>query len=168
MLEPERVQGLILEMPVLDNALEAGILAFAPLLFVGRFLPFTVTGVRKLAGLVPRGLVPFWVGIGLDTLSQRPASMAAAVHGIFFGRIAPSTKQRKAIEVPALVVGHPRDPVHPAADAAMVAEEIPGAEFVEAKAIWEWRATPHRLNEIAVAFVDRCWSGTANRRVRGA
>jgi pimeloyl-ACP methyl ester carboxylesterase len=28
---PERVQGLLIEMPVLDNAVEAGILAFAPL-----------------------------------------------------------------------------------------------------------------------------------------
>ena len=41
-IAPERVRGLILEMPVLDNALEAGILAFGPLLFVARFLPFTV------------------------------------------------------------------------------------------------------------------------------
>ena len=31
-LAPERVRGVIAEMPVLDNALEAGILAFAPLL----------------------------------------------------------------------------------------------------------------------------------------
>lgn len=167
-LAPDRVQGLILEMPVLDNALEAGIIAFAPLLLVARFLPFTVSGVRKVTRLVPRGWVPFWVGIGLDTLNQRPASMAAAVHGIFFGRVAPSAKQRAAIEVPALVVGHPRDPIHPAADAAMVAEEIPGAEFVAAKAIWEWRAAPERLTGITEEFVERCWSGTADRRVRGA
>ena len=33
---PERVAGLLVEMPVLDNAVEAGILAFAPLLFVSR------------------------------------------------------------------------------------------------------------------------------------
>ena len=31
---PDRVRGIIAEMPVLDNALEAGILAFAPLLFL--------------------------------------------------------------------------------------------------------------------------------------
>ena len=36
--------GLIIEMPVLDNALEAGIIAFAPLMFAARFLPFTVDG----------------------------------------------------------------------------------------------------------------------------
>ena len=45
-LAPERVRGLLVEMPVLDNALEAGILAFAPLMFAARFLPFTVDGLR--------------------------------------------------------------------------------------------------------------------------
>ena len=45
-IAPERVRGLIVEMPVLDNAVEAGILAFAPLMFAARFLPFTVTGLR--------------------------------------------------------------------------------------------------------------------------
>src|SRR6187401_2754779 len=40
---PGRVKGLIVEMPVLNNALEAGIIAFAPLMFAARFLPFTVT-----------------------------------------------------------------------------------------------------------------------------
>ena len=63
---PERVQGLVLEMPVLDNALEAGILAFAPLLFIARFFPF---GIRLLAG-ASRGGEPcrvtiFWRGFRL-------------------------------------------------------------------------------------------------------
>src|SRR3954468_24160183 len=50
---PERVQGLIVEMPVLDNALEAGILAFVPILFAARFAPFTVNGLRRLTRPVP-------------------------------------------------------------------------------------------------------------------
>ena len=41
-------RGLLLEMPVLDNALEAGIIAFAPLLFAARFLP--VHRHRRCAG----------------------------------------------------------------------------------------------------------------------
>src|SRR3954467_14292242 len=47
-LAPERVRGLLAEMPVLDNAVEAGILAFAPLMFAARFLPFTVDSLRAL------------------------------------------------------------------------------------------------------------------------
>lgn len=165
---PERVQGLVIEMPVLDNALEAGIVAFAPLLFVGRIAPFLVSGVRALTRAIPRGVVPFWIGVGLDTCNQRPAAMAAAVHGIFFGRIAPSSAQRSRIEAPAFVVGHPRDPIHPAADAAMLAEELPDSEFVEARSIVEWRARPDRITDKAIAFLDRVFaSSAAPRRLAG-
>ena len=80
-IAPERVRGLIAEMPVLNNALEAGILAFAPMLFAARFLPFTVGGLRLLTRPVPRGLVPFWAGIALDTMDQRAGSMAASKVG---------------------------------------------------------------------------------------
>jgi pimeloyl-ACP methyl ester carboxylesterase len=155
-LAPERVQGLIAEMPVLDNALEAGILAFAPLLFVSRLLPVGVIATRMLTRAVPRGLVPFWTGIALDTLDQRPGPMAAAIHGIFFGRIAPHSQTRRRIEAPAMVVGHPSDPIHPAADAAMLAEELPHAEFVQARSILEWRAHPARLHGLAADFVAAC------------
>jgi len=158
-LAPQRVRGLLVEMPVLDNAVEAGILAFAPLLFVSRFVPAAVSAVRVLSRTVPRGVVPFWLGIGLDTLDQRPGAMAATIHGLFFGRIAPSSKQRRAITAPALVVGHRRDPIHPAADAEMLAEELVAARFVEARSILEWRAAPARLDDIAVAFVEDCFAG---------
>ena len=167
-MAPHRVRGLIAEMPVLDNALEAGILAFAPLLFVSRFLPWSVLGVRAATRIVPRGVVPFWTGILLDTLDQRPGPMAAAIHGIFFGRVAPSSRMRKRIEAPALVVGHPRDPIHPAADAAMLAEELADSTFVEARGILEWRTRPARLDAITAEFVARCFSAeSAAKRIQG-
>jgi pimeloyl-ACP methyl ester carboxylesterase len=167
-LAPERVRGIIAEMPVLDNALEAGILAFGPLLFLSRFLPVTIRATRFVTRAVPRGVVPFWTGIALDTMDQRPGPMAAAIHGIFFGRIAPGSRLRKQIEAPALVVGHPRDPVHPAADAAMLAEELPDSTFVEAHNILEWRLRPQRLNAITADFVARCYDDEAGaRRLQG-
>ena len=158
-IAPERVQGLLLEMPVLDNAVEAGILAFAPLLFLARFFP---PGVKLLAGaarLVPRRPAGFWGGVVLDTLDQRPASMAAVIHGIFFGRVAPSSRLRKRIEAPALVIGHPRDPIHVAADALMVAEEMPNARHLSASSILEWRFRPERLDQEALSFVTEAWEG---------
>ncbi len=158
---PDRVRGLLLEMPVLDNALEAAILTFGPVLFAGRFLPISVSALRRLTRPVPRGLVPFWVGIALDTLDQRPAPMAAVVHGLFFGRIAPARRMRRAITTPAMVVGHPADPVHPAADAHMLAREMPDARFVRARSILEWRLSPARLDGLALDFVRECWSEPA-------
>ncbi|MDQ6686972.1 MAG: alpha/beta hydrolase, partial [Actinomycetota bacterium] len=67
---------------------------------------------------------------------------------------------------PALVVGHPRDPIHPAADAAMLAEEMPDSTFVKARSILEWRLSPTRLDEAAVQFVDRAFATKPRRRVR--
>lgn len=163
-IAPERVKGLILEMPVLDNGLEAGIMAFGPLLFAARFLPITITSLRWVTKPIPRGIVPFWVGIGLDTCNQRADSVAAAVHGIFFGRIAPPSRLRRQITAPALVVGHPADPVHPAADAAMVAEEMPNATFVKARSILEWRTRPERLNRLSAEFAQSCWETPRLRR----
>lgn len=163
-LAPTRVRGLLVEMPVLDNALEAGILTFAPLLFVSRFLPLGVTLTRMVSRAVPRGLVPFWAGIALDTLDQRPAPMAAAIHGVLFGRIAPPSHLRRRIAAPAMVVGHPSDPIHPAADAAMLAEELPHAEFVRAHSVLEWRARPERLHGLAADFVAACHDRAAPAR----
>ncbi len=163
---PDRVRGLLLEMPVLDNALEAGIVAFSPLLMAARFAPFTINALRRLTRPVPRGLVPFWAGIGLDTLDQRADAVAAVVHGLFFGRIAPPAAERRAITAPALVVGHPRDPVHPAADAALLAEEMPRAEFVRARSILEWRASPQRLDQIAADFCQGAWRSPKRRSRR--
>ena len=163
-LAPERVRGLLVEMPVLDNAVEAAILAFGPLLFAARFLPFTVNGLRLVTRPVPRGIVPFWAGIVLDTLDQRADSVAAVVHGLFFGRLAPSSKQRRAITAPALVIGHPADPIHPAADAAMLADEMPHATFLQAKSILEWRVRPARLDQASADFALGCWHEQRSRR----
>jgi pimeloyl-ACP methyl ester carboxylesterase len=164
---PERVQGLLIEMPVLDNAVEAGLIAFGPMLFAARFLPFTVSMTRAVSRAVPRGVVPFWAGIVLDTMNQRPRPMAAAIHGIFFGRIAPGARLRREITAPMLVVGHPRDPIHPAADAAMLADEVAGARFVRARSILEWRLAPERLDREAAEFAVACWSSPRGKRVTG-
>lgn len=160
---PDRVQGLLIEAPVLDNAVEATLLTSTPLLVAARYVPATVTGIRLLARLVPRGIVPFWLGIGLDALDQRPAAMAAALHGILFGRLAPPASQRAAIDVPALVVGHPGDPLHPVSDATMLAEELAGSQYVAARSALEWRARPERLDAAAFDFVRTCFESRTGR-----
>ncbi len=165
---PARVQGLIVEMPVLDNALEAGILAFVPLLFAARFAPFTVNGLRRMTRPVPRGVVPFWAGIALDTMDQRADSVAAVLHGIIFGRVAPSSRQRRRITAPALIVGHTADPIHPFADSRMLAEELENAEFVRASTLLEWRLRPERLDARAIEFSLRCWKTSRRTRRTGS
>ncbi|PXY30143.1 alpha/beta hydrolase [Prauserella sp. PE36] len=148
---PERVQGLIVEMPVLDNAIVAGLLTFGPLLFAARFLPVTVRAVGALARRVPHGNQ--WVDVVTDTLDQRPAAMAALLHGVFFGRIAPPRSVRGEIRIPALVIGHQRDPIHPFGDADTLAADLPDAEFVQARSPVELRFDPARLTERITGFV---------------
>jgi pimeloyl-ACP methyl ester carboxylesterase len=167
-LAPARIQGLIVEMPVLDNALLACALAFTPLL-VG--LTFGAP-VSRLAGRVarrlPRGLHNM-VDVGLDWVSQDPAPSAAVLQGLFFGRTAPPRSERRTIKSHALVIGHPRDPVHPFSDSDMLVRELPGARLVEASSILELRLTPERLTGEIAGFVDDCWhpkprAGHAPRR----
>jgi pimeloyl-ACP methyl ester carboxylesterase len=165
---PDRVKGLIIEMPVLDNALEAGIIAFVPLMFAARFAPFTVNGLRMLTRPIPRGLVPFWAGIALDTMDQRADSVAAILHGIIFGRIAPSSRQRRTITAPALIIGHSADPIHPFADSAMLARELKNSQFVRASSLLEWRWRPERLDRTAIDFALGCWQTPGRNRRTGS
>jgi pimeloyl-ACP methyl ester carboxylesterase len=152
---PERMRGMIVEMPVLDNAIVAGLLTFAPLLFAARFVPISVQAVSLVAKLVPHGNQ--WVDVVTDTLEQRPAPMAALLHGVLFGRIAPPKSVRKQISVPTLVIGHQGDPIHPFGDADTLAVDVPGAEFIQARSPVELRADPGRLTEAITDFVARCF-----------
>ncbi len=156
-LAPERVAGLVVEMPVLNNALVAGIVSFVPIMLAARYAPFTVNTVRSLTRRVPRGLVPFWAGIALDTVDHRADSIAAVLHGIIYGRLAPSSSQRRRIAAPTLIVGHPIDPIHPFVDADMLLSEMPDARFERASSILEWRFRPERLTIAAVDFAVECW-----------
>jgi pimeloyl-ACP methyl ester carboxylesterase len=156
-IAPDRVRGLLVEMPVLDNAVEAGILAFAPMMFVARHLPLVIRVTAGASRLVPRRLAGQLGRVVLETLDQRPAAMAAAIHGLFFGRAAPPSRTRRAIDKPALVVGHPADPIHLDADARMLADELPGATYVRAASILEWRMRPERLTARAGEFLADVW-----------
>ncbi len=158
-IAPDRVQALLLEMPVLDNAVENGIIAFAPMMFVARHLPVAVSLTAWVARAVPRRFVGHWGRVVLETLDQRPAPMAAAIHGLFFGRVAPPSRQRRTLDHPALVIGHPADPIHLDADARMVAEELPQGVYEPAASILEWRLRPERLTERAAAFIAAAWDG---------
>ena len=156
-LAPERVAGLVVEMPVLNNALVAGIVSFVPIMLAARYAPVTVNIVRNLTRRVPRGVVPFWAGIMLDTVDHRADSIAAVLHGIIYGRLAPSSSQRRRILAPTLIVGHPIDPIHPFVDADMLLSEMPDARFERASSILEWRFRPERLTAAAVDFAVDCW-----------
>jgi pimeloyl-ACP methyl ester carboxylesterase len=161
-LAPDRLRGMVIEMPVLDNAIPACGAAFTPLLFALTFGEPIMRIVARAARAVPRRAVPFLLEIGLDSVSQEPGPSGAVLQGILFGRTAPNRAQRKTFEAPALVIGHPRDPVHPFSDAGMLAEELPNARLIDADSIVELRTKPARLTAQIAAFLDDCWAGVAS------
>jgi pimeloyl-ACP methyl ester carboxylesterase len=160
---PERVRGSIIEMPVLDNALLGCALAFTPLLVWLTFGSPVSGTVAKLARLVPRGRNNL-LDSGLDWISQDPHPSAAVLQGLFFGRVAPPREERSLIETKTLVIGHPRDPVHPFSDADELAREMRNARLVDANSILELRLAPERLTDEIGRFVDDCWRPTAAKR----
>ncbi len=153
---PERVKGLFVEMPVLDNALAAVAAIFAPVLLglrVGRPV-FELSS--RLASLVPR--TNFLLDIALDWARRRPEPSIAVLEGLLLGETAPGRELRRLIEHPTLVVGHPRDPLHPFSDSGMLIEELRDARLVEATSIFEWRVAPRRLTEELALFLDEVWT----------
>ena len=156
-LAPERLRGMIIEMPVLDNALLACTIFFTPLL-VG--LTFGEPVYKRFAALlrrIPQAPLPFYAGVGLDWFGQDPGPSAAVIQGIFFGRVAPHRTERRTFEAPALVIGHHRDPIHPFSDAGMLADELPNGRLLEAESLIELRMAPERLTEEIADFVEQAW-----------
>jgi pimeloyl-ACP methyl ester carboxylesterase len=153
---PQRARALFIEMPVLDNALAAVTAIFAPLLLglkVGR--PF-FQGVSIATSLIPR--THHLLDIGLDWVRQRPGPSQAVLEGLLLGETAPHREERKKIDHETLIVGHPRDPLHPFSDSGMLLGELPNARLVEANSILEWRVSPERLNAELTAFLEEVWA----------
>jgi pimeloyl-ACP methyl ester carboxylesterase len=163
---PERVRGLFIEMPVLDNALPAVAGAFTPVLLGLRYGRPLFELTSRLTSLVPR--TNYLVDIGLDWVRQRPGPSGAVLEGLLLGETAPHREQRLGISQPALIVGHPRDPVHPFSDSGMLAEELPDARLVEASSILEWRLRPKRLTRELAAFLATLDESHQGREQRGA
>ncbi len=154
-LAPERMRGMVIEMPVLDGALLACALAFTPLMVALSAGEPIMRLVQFGARLVPR--LPLMLDILVDTVRQDPAPGAKVLQGLFFGRIAPHRAVRRTLTTPALVIGHRRDPVHPFSDAGMLVDELPDAQLLEAGSLLELRLAPERLTDEISGFIDACW-----------
>jgi pimeloyl-ACP methyl ester carboxylesterase len=157
-LAPERLRGMIIEMPVLDKAIPACAAAFAPLLLALTLGEPAMKLLARGARAVPRQFVPFVAELVLDWIAQDPGPSGAVLQGILFGRTAPERALRETFEAPALVIGHPRDPVHPFSDADMLAAELPNGRLIDANSIMELRVSPERLTHKIAGFVEECWS----------
>jgi pimeloyl-ACP methyl ester carboxylesterase len=160
-LAPERLRGMVIEMPVLDHALIGCAVAFTPLM-LGLTLGAPVARlISRTARLIPARRLPWQVDILLDWVRQDPGPSAAVIQGLFFGRTAPHREERRTFQAPTLVIGHQFDIVHPFSDAGMLAEELPNGRLLQANSIVELRLAPKRLTDEIAAFLDECWKPRA-------
>lgn len=153
---PERIRGLVIEMPVLERAVPVAALTFVPFLVSLRYATSAVELVSRVARRLPR------TGFGvLDSVmngaSLRPREMAAVLHGVLMGPVAPTYDERAAIEVPALVLGHRFDLLHPLSDATNLASQLPNGRLLRAHSPLDLRIRPERLTSEIATFLEQLW-----------
>ena len=165
---PDRLRGMVIEMPALDHAIPACAVAFTPLLFALTFGEPVMKLFARGARVIDADRLPLLLEIGRDAIAQDPGPSGAVLQGILFGRTAPDHRVRQGLHTPALVIGHPRDPIHPFSDADMLAAELPHGKLIDANSIIELRTRPKRLTAKIAEFIEDCYGEQADPRFRRA
>jgi pimeloyl-ACP methyl ester carboxylesterase len=158
---PERVQGLLLEMPVLERAVPAAALTFVPALLA---MHYARPVARLLGRLVTRlgGDRDDALGGLLGPVVAPPEATTAVLHGILVGPTVPTVEDRRSIAAPTLVLGHRADLIHPFSDAEAVTRQIPDARLVQAGSIVSLRLGHPRLLEEIDRFLTGVWDTGAD------
>ena len=156
---PDRVSGLVLEMPVLEWAVPSAALLFAPLLLLahyGRWIAAPGIG-RCSAGCRRRG-VPAARQPACTPPVRRPRSSRRSCTGSSSDRSRPPRRPGRPSRLPTLVLAHRNDLIHPFDDATNLAEQLPHATLQRARSPLELRLRPDRLTDVIATFLDDVWS----------
>ena len=130
---------------------------FLPLLLGVHYARVPLRVVSRAASLLP--LSPFGpFGSFISAARSDPDEIAAVLHGVLLGPIAPTTDQRRSITAPALVLGHGIDLVHSFSDARNLARQLPGARLIRTRTFAELWLRPARLTAEISEFLDRVWA----------
>ena len=153
---PERVRALVLEMPVLEWAVPAAALAFVPILLAAHYArPVLRVAANLIGRMPPTRFGP--LNSALHAASLEPEVIAAIMHGVLVGPVAPTQEERVHTAVPTLILAHRYDLIHPFDDATNLARQLPDAELVKARSPLELRLRPHRLTETVAHFLGDVW-----------
>ena len=97
------------------------------------------------------------VGQRDEYLSNDPVEIAVVLHGVLTGPISPTVEERDNMHIPALVIGHRSDRIHPFHDAEQLADRLPYARLLQAASVLELRLKPERLTGEIAQFLDAVW-----------
>ena len=99
----------------------------------------------------------------ITAATSDPEEIAAVLHGVLLGPIAPTVDQRRAITAPALVLGHGIDLIHSFSDAQRLARQLPDARLIRTRTFAELWVRPARLTAQISEFLDRVWAADEAR-----
>ena len=150
--QPERVRALVLEMPVLEWAVPAAAVAFVPIVLAAHYARPVLRVTSSLARRVPTTRFGP-LNSALHAASLTPEVVAAVMHGVLVGPVAPTQEERARIVAPTLILAHRNDLLHPFNDAANLARQLPHAELVPARSPFELRLRPERLTDCVAQFL---------------
>jgi pimeloyl-ACP methyl ester carboxylesterase len=152
---PARCRALILEMPVLLRGHRFGRPAFSALAraYAGGRLALG-PAARAIGRLpLPRHLPE--LAAFRDMASHDPAVASAVLRGLLAEEPLPEDRHTLArLTMPALVVGHRRDPLHVLDDARDLADRLPQGRLLEAPSIAHYRLHPGELAAQFQLFLD--------------
>lgn len=153
---PERLRGMVIEMPVLEQATPFAALVFTPMLGFSFYAAPVLRRIARMARRIPRGtLGP--LDQFLAPLTLEPEELVSVLHGVLVGPVAPTEEERSLMTAPALVIGHRADWLHPLSDASRLTAQLANARLVEARSMFELRVRPARLTAEIVDFLDDVW-----------
>ena len=154
---PERVRGLVLEMPVLERAAPAAALTFTPLLLGTYYTRPVMRLATRAVSMLPRFGIDAIDSL-LNAASNDPEVIASVLHGILLGPVAPTVDQRRMIKAPTLVLGHGIDLIHSFKDAERLTQQLPDARLIRTRTFAELWVQPARLTGEIGDFLDRVWA----------
>ncbi|ORE89532.1 alpha/beta hydrolase [Oceanococcus atlanticus] len=160
---PQRVKALFLEMPVMERATPAAALMLVPVLAMVRYaapIPrLLARGVRQLPR--PRSNL---VQILYNGLAQEPEDIASIIHGVLVGPVVPPRRERRKLDMPAMIIAHGGDWLHNIEDAQVLQHELPNAQLHIARSVLELRMKPQRLMPKILAFFEQAEPPAAAER----
>lgn len=151
-LAPQRVRALLLEMPVMENAVPAAALMLVPLMIAVHYAAPAYRLFARLLRRLPEPRRPVLNSVR-NALAAEPEVIRAILHGVLVGPVVPSLRRRQHISAPALVIGHARDPLHDLADARALKRQLPNAQMLVARSLMELRTQPERLMPRILEFL---------------
>jgi len=154
---PDRVRGLILEMPVFGRGEVAARLLFRALNLM--FLGVAPIGdaLRPVLGRVPlpRGVAPE-IKQATEYVTGDHRALAAIARGLLREEPPPSDAETLArVDVPTLLVGHKGDPLHVLADVEEVADRLPDSTLIATATFFDFRVHPDRLAKEITRVLER-------------